>query len=99
MENKPAGQAFFSVFNFTMTHEGQANHANPEQLTGKLTVKHDPAKAKLPPYFPDSPKMREIWAHQYDLISVFDQEVGKLIGQLKEDGLYENTIILGESGK
>lgn len=91
--NKPAGQAFFSVFNFTMTHESQANHANPEQLTGKLTVKHDPAKAKLPPYFPDSPKMREIWAHQYDLISVFDQEVGKLIGQLKEDGLYENTII------
>jgi arylsulfatase A-like enzyme len=91
--NKPWGKPFFSVFNFTMTHEGQANHAFPDQLTEELTNKHDPAKAKLPPYFPDTPNMREIWAHQYDLISVFDQEVGNLIAQLKEDGLYENTII------
>lgn len=91
--NKPSGKPFFSVFNFTMTHEGPTNHAQPGELTRELTVKHDPAKAKLPPYFPDSPKMREIWAHQYDLVTLFDQEVGKLIGQLKEDGLYENTVI------
>lgn len=37
--------------------------------------------------------MREIWAHMYDLLSVFDQQVGELLGQLEEDGLLEETIV------
>jgi arylsulfatase A-like enzyme len=91
--NRPSGKPFFSVFNFTMTHEGPTNHAMPDNWTKALQDKHEPGKSKLPPYFPDTPKMRQIWAHQYDLITLFDQEVGKLIEQLKEDGLYENTVI------
>ena len=92
-KNRPAGKPFFSVFNFTITHEGPTNNFNREQITHGLSQKHDPAKVDLPPYFPDSPEMRRIMAHQYDLITIFDQEVGKLMAQLKEDGLYENTII------
>lgn len=40
------------------------------------------------------------WARSYDLLSVFDLEVAKLLEQLKEDELYENTIIfvLSEHG-
>jgi uncharacterized sulfatase len=90
--NRPEGKPFFSVFNFMMTHEGPINKVDPED-TKMLDFHHDPEKAKLPPFLPDSPRMREIWAHSYDLLSVFDLEVGKLIYQLKEDGLYESTII------
>lgn len=90
--NAPDDRPFFSVFNFGITHEGHANTDRPEDIETLKTL-HDPAKATLPPYFPDTEEFRDIWAHQYDLITVFDQEVGKLVQQLKEDGELENTII------
>ncbi len=90
--NRGEGQPFFSVFNHGITHEGHANRINESDVES-LAVKHDPEKAQLPPYYPDTPEMRKIWAHQYDLISELDQQVDSLIGQLKEDGLYDNTII------
>jgi N-sulfoglucosamine sulfohydrolase len=91
--NRKEGQLFFSVFNYGITHEGHANSLDPED-TRTLETKHDPGNANLPPYFPDTPEFRKIWAHQYDLVSVLDQDYfASLISQLKEDGLYENTII------
>ena len=91
--NREKGQPFFCVFNYGITHEGHANSFNPND-TRSLDTKHDPDIAVLPPYFPDTPEFRKIWAHQYDLITVLDQDhVKPLIDQLKEDGLYENTII------
>jgi hypothetical protein len=54
---------------------------------------HDPEKAQLPPYFPDTPGFRKIWSDYYDLVSDFDVTVGKIIQGLKDDGLYDNTII------
>lgn len=83
---------FFSVFNFGITHEGHANRFDPED-TETLSRNHDPDKMVVPPYFPNNDAFRKIMAHQYDLISVFDQEVGRLVSQLKEDGLFDNTII------
>lgn len=90
--NRPNGQPFFSVFNFMITHEGPTNALRPSD-TEVLEEFSDPAKAKLPPYLPDSPRMREIWAHMYDLLTVFDIGVGNLLAELEEDGLLENTII------
>ncbi len=90
--NAPDDRPFFSVFNFGITHEGHTNTIREED-TESLEQHHDPADAKLPPYFPDTGRYREIWANMYDLISVFDQEVGKLVEQLKEDGEYESTMI------
>jgi N-sulfoglucosamine sulfohydrolase len=90
--NRPEGKPFFSVFNFMITHEGPINALRSTD-TESLQEFSDPEKAVLPPYLPDSPRMREIWAHMYDLLAVFDQGVADLMAQLKEDGLYENTII------
>lgn len=90
--NRREDQPFFSVFNFGITHEGHANSDRPED-TESLEQKHDPERAQIPPFYPKTDEFKSIWAHQYDLISVFDQEVGKLVQQLKEDGEYENTII------
>jgi hypothetical protein len=90
--NRKDGQPFFSVFNYGITHEGPANSLNEDDVK-TLVIKHAPQEAVLPPYFPDTPEFRKIWAHQYDLISVLDQEAAKLLAQLKEDELYENTVI------
>ncbi|NND33102.1 MAG: sulfatase-like hydrolase/transferase [Saprospiraceae bacterium] len=90
--SRNTNQPFFSVFNFGITHEGHANSAKPED-TEPLAVKHDPKEMIIPPYYPDTEEFRKIIAHQYDLITVFDQEVGKLLDQLEADGLYDETII------
>ncbi|WP_232834956.1 sulfatase-like hydrolase/transferase [Pleomorphovibrio marinus] len=90
--NGPEGQPFFSVFNFMITHEGPTNALRASD-TEQLAERRDPEKAKLPPYIPDSPRMRQIWAHMYDLLAVFDEGVGDLLNQLEEDNLLDNTII------
>ena len=91
-EYRPDADPFFSVFNYGVTHEGHVNSYQPEDYEN-LEKRHDPAKIEVPPYFPDTEKMRELWARQYDLITVLDKRVGDLIDQLKEDGLYDETII------
>ncbi|MEX2565990.1 MAG: sulfatase-like hydrolase/transferase [Cyclobacteriaceae bacterium] len=90
--NGPEGKPFFSVFNFMITHEGPTNALRSSD-TRSLMEFTDPDRVQLPPYLPDSPKMREIWAHMYDLLAVFDQGAGDLLNQLKEDGLLDNTIV------
>jgi len=47
----------------------------------------------LPPYYPDTPAVREDWKRNYELITAMDQWAGRMIQQLKDDGLYEDTII------
>lgn len=96
--NRREGQKFFSVFNFTSSHQGQINGSDEmffAKYRSKLKGKelHDPAKIKLPPYYPDTPFVREIWARYYDLISYMDKQVADLLSQLEDDGLAEDTIV------
>ncbi|SHN15989.1 uncharacterized sulfatase [Cyclobacterium lianum] len=90
--NRPDDKPFFSVFNIMITHEGPTN-ALRKTDTESLKEFTDPDQVMLPPYLPDSPKMRQIWAHMYDLLAVFDQRVASLLGDLEEDGLLEETIV------
>jgi arylsulfatase A-like enzyme len=90
-------QPFFSVFNFTGCHEsGIASEGKYNSVTKDLTPEQRQEAAKLstfPPYYPDTPITREDWKRNYELITAMDAWAGDLIAQLKEDGLYENTII------
>ncbi len=95
-KRKP-GQPFFSVFNFTTTHQGQIRLAEKQfaQRTARLAPheRHDPAKAPLPPYYPDTPVVRRDVARLYDLITAMDKQAGDLLRQLEEDRLSEDTIV------
>ena len=96
-KRKP-GQPFFSVFNFTSTHQGQINGTDEEffaKYSSKLKSeeRHDPSQISLPPYYPDTPFVRKIWARYYNLITFMDKQVGDLLGQLQTDGLADNTIV------
>ncbi|MDA7916246.1 sulfatase-like hydrolase/transferase [Verrucomicrobia bacterium] len=94
---KDKSQPFFSVFNFTGCHEsGISSEAKYEKVTADLKPEQrQDAKAltTLPPYYQDTPGAREDWKRNYELITAMDAWVGDLISQLKEDGLYENTIV------
>jgi len=61
----------------------------------KSRVKHpvDRKSLTLPPYYPDTPAIREDWAQHLDSIQITDERVGDIIKQLKEDGEMENTVI------
>jgi arylsulfatase A-like enzyme len=96
--NRKEGQPFFSVFNFTSTHQGQINGSDEEffdKYTSKLTPEehHDGKDIPLPPYYPDTPVVRKIWCRYYNLITFMDKQVGDLLYQLQVDGLADNTIV------
>jgi arylsulfatase A-like enzyme len=52
-----------------------------------------PEEVTLPPYLPDTRTVREDYARLLTNVSRMDQQVGKLLNELEEDGLLETTII------
>ncbi len=104
--NRPdPAQPFFSVFNITTTHESQirVDAAQFAKVTARVApgARHDPAKAALPPYYPDTPLVRADWARYYDLVTAMDLEVGDILEQLEHDGLADRTIVFfwGDHGR
>jgi uncharacterized sulfatase len=95
--NRKPGQAFFAVFNFTSCHESQIRLTEPEyaKRTAQFTPAefHDPTKAALPPYHPDAPEVRRDWARYADMITFMDKEAGRVLKQLDDDGLADDTIV------
>lgn len=85
--NRAEGQPFFSVFNLVVSHESQIRK-RPHTLV------HDPAKARVPAYHPDTPEVRHDWAQYYDNITTMDQQAGRILDDLEKDGLVEDTIVL-----
>ena len=94
-KNKP----FFSIFNDMTSHQSRSMVWSYEKFQKEIQSQlseckiHDPAKVPVPPYYPDTPVVRKTLARFYDCVSVMDQNTGKLLSQLKEDGLAENTVI------
>jgi len=91
------GQPFFAVFNFMTTHQSRVRFRDEqlERVTARLAPeqRHDPAKAPLPPYYPDTPVVRRDVAQLYDLVTAMDYQVRDMLAQLDEDGLADNTIV------
>src|SRR5690606_31183447 len=54
---------------------------------------HDPAGVTVPPYHPDTAETRRDWAQYYDRLTEMDREVGRVLAQLRQDGLDESTIV------
>ena len=96
-KNRKEGQPFFAVFNYTGCHEsGIASINKYKAVTANLKPdqRQDPEKiSTLPPYYPDTPVVREDWKRNYELITAMDSWAGSLINEIKEAGLYEDTII------
>ena len=113
--NREENQPFFSVFNFTETHESglfepygfrniETRHYHEGDRSYKWdggrmaeeeTPEHLPKNTDfdIPPYLPDTPKVRRDMWKLYNNVAEMDKQVGAVLKQLEEDGLLENTII------
>ena len=90
--NRPdPDQPFFSVFNIEVTHESRIFPTSPARKGKPLVT--DPKEIDLPPYFPDTPLIREELARVYDNIADMDTSVGAILEELEADGLADNTIV------
>ena len=87
-KNRAPGQPFFAVFNFTTSHESQV-----APKPGKTTFRVPPEKITLPPYHPDTPDIRRDWANYYDQLTLLDEQVGKLLAELENEGLADDTVV------
>ena len=85
--NKHKGQPFFSVFNFNVTHE-----SNLWENTITYS-KEELENVLVPKIFPKNDGIKSDLLTNYKNIEKLDEKIGIIINQLKEDGLYENTII------
>jgi N-sulfoglucosamine sulfohydrolase len=84
---KDKNQPFFSVINLVVTHESQVFSRDKEPLLV------NPADVEVPPYYPDNDIIRTDIARFLTNVQLMDKQVGDIIQKLKDDGLYENTII------
>ncbi|MFN3192394.1 MAG: sulfatase-like hydrolase/transferase [Aureliella sp.] len=84
--NRKGDQPFFAIFNFTISHESKLR-TRPHKAI------HDAAKVFVPPYHPDTPEVRQDWAQYYDRLTQMDAEAGRVLKQLEQDGLSDNTIV------
>ena len=84
--NRPEGKPFFAIFNDTVSHESQMRRRPHQQVI-------DPADVEVPAYHPDTPEVRQDWAQYFDKINEMDGNLGRILDQLEEDGLADDTII------
>jgi uncharacterized sulfatase len=85
-KNRNPGQPFFAIFNYTTTHESRIRRRPHDWV-------HDPAKAPLPDYHPDTLEVRQDWAQYYDNITTMDTQAGKQLEELEKAGLADDTIV------
>ncbi|NNE33873.1 MAG: sulfatase, partial [Rhodothermales bacterium] len=97
-DRKP-GQPFFSVFNDMTTHQSRTMvwpyPVFQQHIQSRLPDQDisNPDDVPLPPYYPDTPVVRKTMARYYDCVAVMDQNVGRILDELEEDGLAEKTIV------
>jgi len=85
--NRDENQPFFSVFNFNITHESRIWNNYKKHSSDEIN------KVILPAFFPNNHTIKNDFVTNYKNIEKLDEQVGEIINQLKDDGLYQNTVI------
>jgi N-sulfoglucosamine sulfohydrolase len=65
---------------------------NTENINKEIKV--DPNSVAVPADYPNNKIFKEVVAQHYEAIRLDDNIIGKIIQQLKDTGLYKNTIIV-----
>jgi N-sulfoglucosamine sulfohydrolase len=87
--NRSQGLPFFAVFNFMGTHESQGFPKAERRPEGVA-----PKDVPLPPFYPDTPHVRDAVARTYNNIAAMDRWVGERIQELKDADLLDTTIVM-----
>ena len=89
-KNRKPGQPFFHVQNHTVTHEGNL-HFNQKDIDDSSDEDLD--HIRVFPYHPDTKTFRYSYYHFQNRHLMADQQMGKFIADLEEQGLMDDTII------
>ena len=81
---------FFHMQSFADSHESRL-HFPLKQM--EKPTETSPDDVELQPYFPDTPIMRYTKARYFDRMKIIDGHVGRIVKQLAEDGLLEDTFV------
>lgn len=87
-----SGQPFFAVFNLMETHQSKVFESSPAPNLDPALL-HEPDRAPMPPYFPNTPRARRTMARVHDCITAMDRRAGEILTQLEQDGLAGDTIV------
>lgn len=96
--NRKGDQPFFSIFNLMLTHQSSifgSDSVYEKRISSFLpfVTPTSPDNLKLPPYYPNTPETRKLWARYYTNVSIIDYQFAKIMEELEEDGLTENTVV------
>jgi arylsulfatase A-like enzyme len=80
---RQAGQPFFAQIQLSGGKARQAKVPHPV----------DPAKVKLPPYYPDHPVLKKDWAEYLNAVLKLDSEVRDIEQRLVDEGIVDNTVV------
>jgi len=91
-DKRPASAPFFLHVGFTDPHR--------PYRPGAFSPPHDPARARVPDFLPDTRAVREDLALYYDAIARMDAEVGEILAILDQQGLDDSTLVIftGDNG-
>lgn len=87
------GQPFFAQYHLRGGKLRNVDAWYEETRAGLQQQLTDREQVVLPPYYPDSPAVREDWAQYLDAVNYTDVEVGRILDRLKNDDVLDNTII------
>ena len=90
LQKRPKDKPFFMWF---ASHDAH----RPWQATkGKHAISkpHKLDEVTVPPYFPDTPEVREDLAQYYDEIHRLDDYTGQVLEELKKQGISDNTMVV-----
>ena len=90
-QNRAAGQAFFHVQNFGITHEGQL-HFPASDIDNKAT-NATLERMVTHPYHPNTKTFKYTQARYHDQHQKADEAISKFLQQLEEEGLMDDTFI------
>lgn len=106
----PSGKPFFAMINLMSTHESHLARTDmelpgnsPFKRMVKVIAKWQeenvervtaPDSVEVPPYYPDTPRVRQSIAQHYDNIHYMDNEVRQILDNLASDGLADNTVVI-----
>ncbi len=89
-KRKPGQPFFHQQSSYAVTHESSL-HFPPKTM--ETPTETDPASVTLAPIHPDTPTFRYTYARYHDRIRQMDSQIQKMVDQLAEDGLLEDTFI------
>lgn len=95
-KEREEGQPFFAQFQlegdkYTLSQPTRTPRYH-KRIKEEDRVK--PEEVIVPPFYPDTLPIRQRLALHYDAVQMVDQDVERIVRELKEDNLLENTIVI-----